>query len=330
VLTTVLEQDARAGDQILDRARDEHFAGMSLGGDAGADVDGDPADLLVQELTLACMQPGSDLEPQLAEAVADRARTVDGPSRPVEAGEEAVACRVDLPPPEVAELSADGLVMPLQQLPPGEVAEPGRAGSGADDVGEEHRGEHAIRFLLPHLPFADLAQKTFQLREEAIRIACLGREVPPRQLDQLCSPDVLGQVATVPNVHDLDLGSLQNQGRDADQREHVTDVHVEGRAHVRGHGAGTRTEPNDTPEGSSVLLGDARGPSLQHLDMVVRITPATRHLLESPLPLGTCRKPREFRAPDEARRCVDEDQGRCSLRVGGREQHREWSAVTEA
>jgi hypothetical protein len=63
----VLEVDPGAGDEILDRSRDEHLSGRRRSGDARADVHGDPGDLAVGDLALAGVQTGADIEPDLIE-----------------------------------------------------------------------------------------------------------------------------------------------------------------------------------------------------------------------------------------------------------------------
>src|SRR5205809_4502925 len=49
---SLLELEPGSGDKVLDRARDEDVARLGLLGDPGADVDGDSADLAIQELAL--------------------------------------------------------------------------------------------------------------------------------------------------------------------------------------------------------------------------------------------------------------------------------------
>src|SRR5919201_3168968 len=93
VLAAVLEVDPRAGDEVLDGARDEHLAGLGKRRHARADVHGDAADLAVDELALTRVQPCADVQVERADAVADRARAADRPRRSVERREEAVAGR---------------------------------------------------------------------------------------------------------------------------------------------------------------------------------------------------------------------------------------------
>src|SRR2546423_14547095 len=115
VLAALLEGDPGAGDEVAHRARDEHLARPGERRDARAGVDGDSAHLPVRELALARVQPGAELEPEAAHAVADRPRGADRARRPVEGGEEAVAGGVDLAAAEAHELCADGgLVRPSE------------------------------------------------------------------------------------------------------------------------------------------------------------------------------------------------------------------------
>jgi hypothetical protein len=50
MFAAILEFESGAGDEILDRARDEHFAGSSERRDARADRDSDAGDLVVADL----------------------------------------------------------------------------------------------------------------------------------------------------------------------------------------------------------------------------------------------------------------------------------------
>ena len=97
--------------------------GCALRGDAGADVDGDPADLAVDQLALAGVQAGADLEAELAHRLGDRAGAADRPGRAVEGGEEAVAGGVDLLAAEPDQLAPDERVVALEQVAPAPVAE---------------------------------------------------------------------------------------------------------------------------------------------------------------------------------------------------------------
>src|SRR5205085_5710494 len=105
--TALVELEARAGDEVFDRARNEDLARLRLLRDSRADVNGDPADLAVQPLALACVQAGAYLEPEPLHRLGDRAGTADRAGRPVEGGEKAVARRIEFRAPEANELAAD-------------------------------------------------------------------------------------------------------------------------------------------------------------------------------------------------------------------------------
>jgi hypothetical protein len=98
----------------------------------------DPADFAVDNLALAGVKAGADVEPELVEGGSDRTGTADSPRRPVERGEEAVAGGVELRAPEAGELSANSRVVALQELPPSRVSERDGLLCRTDDVGEQH------------------------------------------------------------------------------------------------------------------------------------------------------------------------------------------------
>ena len=97
--------------------------GLGLGRNAGSDVDRDPGDLLADDLALAGVQAGADLEPELAYGGSDRLRAADCSDRPVEGGEEPVAGRVDLATAEAAELLADERVVAFDAAPATRIAD---------------------------------------------------------------------------------------------------------------------------------------------------------------------------------------------------------------
>src|SRR5919197_3887134 len=77
VLAALLEVDPGAGDEVANGARDEHLARPGERRHARAGVHGDPAHLPVRQLALAGVEPGAQLEPEAAHAVADRAGCSD-------------------------------------------------------------------------------------------------------------------------------------------------------------------------------------------------------------------------------------------------------------
>jgi hypothetical protein len=82
VLTGVLEDEARSGDEVLNRLRGEHLGRSRSGPDAGTDCDGESAHIVAVELDLTRVQTGSHLEPERPHVLDDRARSRRrGPAR---------------------------------------------------------------------------------------------------------------------------------------------------------------------------------------------------------------------------------------------------------
>ena len=136
------------------------FAGARVPRHARADVDGDTGDLAVNDLALTGVQAGAYFEAELADGVDDRAGAADRTRGPVERGEEAVSCGVDLATAKPGELAAHEGVMALEQLSPGAVAELDRPVRRADDVREENGREHPVGLcLLPAAGLPDVGQE---------------------------------------------------------------------------------------------------------------------------------------------------------------------------
>src|SRR5207302_1218823 len=108
----------RAGDELADGAGDEDLPGAGLGGDAGAEVDGDTADLAVHELDLAGVETGADLEALPMQLVGEAAGAADGGGGAVEDGEEAVSGTIHLAATGAAHRLLDDAVIAGEQLPP--------------------------------------------------------------------------------------------------------------------------------------------------------------------------------------------------------------------
>ena len=85
-----LEAEPGADRKIVHRARGEDLAAVSEVADAGGNVDTDAADVVADELDLAGVCAGPDLDSERGCIADDRVREVDGAARPVEGDEEAV------------------------------------------------------------------------------------------------------------------------------------------------------------------------------------------------------------------------------------------------
>ena len=81
----IIEQETRAHHEILDRARHEDFASTSEGSDPRPDMYREPGNVIGQDLDLASVQAGSDIEVELPDLLPDRQGATDGAGRTVEA-----------------------------------------------------------------------------------------------------------------------------------------------------------------------------------------------------------------------------------------------------
>src|SRR5215213_4173722 len=145
VLAAGLEGDPGAGDEVLDGARHEHLPGRCARRDARAHVDGEARRLAVDQLALAGVDPGAHVETESLRALDELQRAPDRPRGAVEAGEEAVSGGVDFRAAVALQLPADERPLLREQLAPAPVAELGGSLGRADEIGEEERGENAVR-----------------------------------------------------------------------------------------------------------------------------------------------------------------------------------------
>ena len=71
VNAAILKADSRLRHQILDRARNQDFAGPCFRSDARADVKREADHVSPTHFVFACVQPHPDLKPQRAHCLAD-------------------------------------------------------------------------------------------------------------------------------------------------------------------------------------------------------------------------------------------------------------------
>ena len=80
--TTAAKAKARPGDEILHGARYQYFPGAGQRRDPRPDVDGDPADIIADDLAFARVQAGADIDAERPDFISDRSGATDpaGPS----------------------------------------------------------------------------------------------------------------------------------------------------------------------------------------------------------------------------------------------------------
>src|SRR4029077_2399103 len=115
---TVLECQARPGDQVDECSRHEHLATLGQRGNPLTDIDRDTADVAGTELDFAGMHACSYPEAEVGDGVPDRAGASDGAGRAVEGGEGTVAHHLHLVTAVPGQLATNGQVVVLKHLAP--------------------------------------------------------------------------------------------------------------------------------------------------------------------------------------------------------------------
>ena len=110
-------------------------------------MDGDATHLGTHQFAFAGVKAGANLKPEWLNGIHDGTGALHGAGGPVEGGEEAVAGGINLAPAEANEVAPHRGVMAVQKLTPAAVAQASGFRRGTDDVGKEHRGKHAVRFV---------------------------------------------------------------------------------------------------------------------------------------------------------------------------------------
>jgi hypothetical protein len=162
VFTLVLEVEAGPSDEVNHGSRNEDVTGPSHTLNTLGEMHCDTGHIVSTPLDLTCVQASSNVEAELKDGIADRRRTPDSPSRPVEGGEHPVAGSLHEMPAKSGELTVNSPIVQLEAFVPGLVSEGGRLPGRVLDVGEEHCGKLAI--CGGELPLA--SQELFDLASE--------------------------------------------------------------------------------------------------------------------------------------------------------------------
>ena len=197
------ELEPGAGDEILDRLRDEHLPGGSLGSDAGGDVQSDPAHPPIGDLDLAGVHASADDDPVGSRRVGDRGCAADGSRGAVEAGQEPACNALQLAAAIAGELPAHDLVV-------------GRRGgpSRADDLGGDERDEHAL--VVRRYRGAAFGQERLHDIEDLIGIDA-DEVIGSPQLDEAGARNPLGDVPTLLDAY-IEVGAaVDDEGGDVDR-----------------------------------------------------------------------------------------------------------------
>ena len=133
--------------ELADRPRHDDLVIGRLAQHSRSDVDADPADVLVQDLDLTCVDGCADLQPELADRIHETERTSERARRGVERRQHAVARRLHDAAMEPLHLRPDRPIVAVQELPPFAVAQGRGLPGGIHDVGEQDGRQDAIHVL---------------------------------------------------------------------------------------------------------------------------------------------------------------------------------------
>src|SRR5829696_1681342 len=322
--TALLEVDPGADDEFADGARDQDLAGAGERRHARADVHRHAGHVVAHDLDLAGVDARANLEPQLSGAVAGLARAPDRARRPVEGGEEAVPERLDLVTLECAQGLADDRVVRRDPIAPAAIPERGGAIRRAHDVGEEDRLQHPLRAVRA----ARAEQEVLDLIHERAYVADHRQVVSPGELDIARSRDVVGQVPTVGGGDHLVLGAMEDEGGNADRRQHAARVDLPVEVHELDAAPRARA-PTQEPRprvADRWVVHRARRPQLESR----RAAPLLAQELAPAIEHRVGKAERVVGGAHEAGVGPVQDERPCAVGVRGREQRRHRAALGHA
>src|SRR5208283_1501750 len=193
--------------------------------------------------------------------------------RAVERGEHSIARSVDLP----AAVSVDRITgrgqKRCEQVAPTPVTEIHGLLGGSYEVDKKHRGEHAVRAG----DVTYTGQELLRLAEDLLVLARPEQMIVPGKLNQACSRDVLGKVATATHVDQAIARAVKDQSRHLDRRQDRADVDIDIHAVKRDRRGRACTVPQKRRPGvqKTFVVAEARREDLRREGL----TPVTNNLL---------------------------------------------------
>jgi len=199
------EDDVRTGHQVLDRPGDQDLRRPRQLRHPVGDLHRSAGDVLTDQVHLAGVDPGPDLDPRRGRLLAERGCAADRLPGSVEGGQDAVRGGPDQSAP----------ILPDQIL----WVPPGQYGLGMQD-----RGQHAIRFVRNQRAGEEAGDLGIELR--AVPACGESQGVIARLLEIPGTGDVRGQITAVAGRRDAVVQALDHQRGDLDRGQHGADVDV--------------------------------------------------------------------------------------------------------
>jgi hypothetical protein len=174
-------------------------------------------------------------------------------------------------------------VVPFEEVPPAAIAEARGLLRRADDVREQHGGEHPVGLgAVPHA-----REELLDLVEDRVGVLPPGHVVLARQLDVPRPRDPPGHVAAALDLEGAVADAVQDEGRHADRRQDVPDVHLVVHLEERDVGARARAHPEEPrPPLANALVAGRAGPALVEADGAAPFLLAPLDELSTPLGRG--------------------------------------------
>ena len=139
-------------------------------------------------------------------------RASDGSCRSIKGSEKAISCRIDLSASISIQLFPDNEVMLSENFLPSVIADLSQMLGRINDIGEEHRGQHAIRFGTS----PNSCKKDLYLIQDRFGISFLDHMIIAGEFDILGSANARRQL---PTMLDCDHGithTVQDERRHGD------------------------------------------------------------------------------------------------------------------
>src|SRR6185436_4824499 len=175
------------------------------------------------DLALARMHAGADLQAQAAHRV-DRSRCApDRARRSVEASEKAVARCIDLTAAKARKLAPQGRMVALEKSGPAAVSDRDCSLCRADEIGEEHGGEHSIgpRRL------TGAGQELLDLGCDLVAVLSPRDVVVTVELEVARARNALREIARIFDVADVVPLPVEDQRRHPNRADDVAHVDLE-------------------------------------------------------------------------------------------------------
>jgi hypothetical protein len=218
------------------------------------------------------------------------------------------------------DLLAYQLVVARQELGPLAIAELGCASRRPDEIGEQHRRQHAVGIGGP-----STGEELLNRHQHRVGIAKRQRAVGTIELDQRRAGDVLREVAGMIHGHAREVAAMEHERPGADRRKHATKIKLERCLELRcGHARGGARSllPGIQPSRPRVRR-QARADQCHILLGAPPLLYLLHHALEN-LALDFLRI---ILPGDPTGRRVGENQRRDAIRIAGSEQHRHRTRV---